>query len=211
MEDMFAQAVDKDNDTCLPDLAALIGSRICHDLTSPLGAIANGLELLELSGQTGSPEMALIAQSVTHAKARVQFLRVAFGAAGAGHRMGGSELAGIVTDHVRGGRVQIDWPAGAEVPRPEAKLAFLVLMCLETALPFGGQIAVVRDGGRWHFEAEAERMRDQAELWSALSGRTPMPDLAPPKVQFPLAAHMAAQLGRRIQVEQGAGRLLVSA
>ncbi|MGY6411810.1 MAG: histidine phosphotransferase family protein [Alkalilacustris sp.] len=212
MEDIVAHAIDKDDRSeGGQDLAALIGSRICHDLTSPLGAIANGLELLELGGQTGSPEMALIAQSVSHAKARVQFLRVAFGAAGAGHRMGGAELAGIVGDHVRGGRVQIDWPAGADVPRPEAKLAFLVLMCLETALPFGGRIAVVRDGGRWHFEAEAERMRDQAELWSALTGQAPMPDLAPPKVQFPLAAEMVARLGRRIVIEQAPGQLRITA
>ena len=211
MEDIVAHAMDKDNDGGEPDLAALIGSRICHDLTSPLGAIANGLELLELSGQTGSPEMTLIAQSVVHAKARVQFLRVAFGAAGAGHRMGGAELSGLVADHTRGGRVQVDWPPATDVPRPEAKLAFLILMCLETVLPFGGQIAVVRDGGRWHFEAEAERMRDQAELWAGLSGQAPMPELAPPKVQFALAAHVAAGLGRRIQIEETPGRLLITA
>ena len=33
------------------DLAVLLGSRLCHDLVSPLGAIGNGLELLELSGE----------------------------------------------------------------------------------------------------------------------------------------------------------------
>ena len=211
MEDIVSQAMAKDNDTAEADLAALIGSRICHDLTSPLGAIANGLELLELSGQTGSPEMTLIAQSVTHAKARVQFLRVAFGAAGAGHRMGGAELAGLVADHTRGGRVQIDWPATSDVPRPEAKLGFLLLMCLETALPFGGRITVVRDGGRWHFDAEAERFRDQGELWAGLAGQAPMPDIAPPKVQFALAAIMAANLGRRIQVDEGQGLLRITA
>ncbi len=211
MEDIVSHHPYKEPDADGPDLAALIGSRICHDLTSPLGAIGNGLELLELSGQTGSPEMALIAQSVAHAKARVQFLRVAFGAAGAGHVMGGAELAGLVADHARGGRVQVDWPAAVDVPRPEAKLAFLLLMCLEVALPFGGQVGVTRDGGRWHCLAEADRLRDLGELWAALGGHEPMPDLAPPKVQFALAAQMVAQLGRRAQIEQAPGRILITA
>jgi hypothetical protein len=33
-----------------PDIAALIGSRICHDLISPIGAIGNGVELLMMDG-----------------------------------------------------------------------------------------------------------------------------------------------------------------
>jgi len=52
------------------DLTALIGSRICHDLISPLGAIGNGVELLQLSGMGDSPEMALISESVTNANLR---------------------------------------------------------------------------------------------------------------------------------------------
>ena len=211
MEDIVPALADKDADPpATPDLAALIGSRICHDLTNPLGAIGNGLELLELSGQTGSPEMALIAESVARAKARVQFLRVAFGTASAAHRMGGAELSGLVADHAQGGRVRIDWPPGSDVPRQEAKLAFLLLMCLETALPFGGQITVTRDGGRWHLTAEAERMRDLPGFWEALAGDGPLPEVASPKVQFALAPCAAVQLGRRIAVDQAPGRLTIT-
>ena len=64
------------------DLAALIGSRICHDLISPIGAINNGLELVAMSGDVMSQEMELIAQSVENASARIRFFRVAFGSAG---------------------------------------------------------------------------------------------------------------------------------
>ena len=52
------------------DLNSLIGSRICHDLISPLGAIGNGLELLSMSGFDGAPEIALIAESVENANSR---------------------------------------------------------------------------------------------------------------------------------------------
>jgi histidine phosphotransferase ChpT len=44
----------------IKDTSALLGSRICHDLISPLGAISNGLELLAMSGIASSPEMTLI-------------------------------------------------------------------------------------------------------------------------------------------------------
>ncbi len=56
------------------NLATLIGSRICHDLISPIGAIHNGLELLELSGgMSQTPEMQLIVESCANARARVTF------------------------------------------------------------------------------------------------------------------------------------------
>ena len=70
------------------DLSALLGSRICHDLISPLGAIANGVELLQMSGAAASPEVALIAESVANANARIRFFRVAYGIASAGQRVG---------------------------------------------------------------------------------------------------------------------------
>ena len=61
------------------DLAALLGSRICHDLISPIGAIGNGVELLMMEGGTPSPELVLIAESVAAANARIRFFRLAFG------------------------------------------------------------------------------------------------------------------------------------
>ena len=86
-----------------PDLAALLGSRICHDLISPLGAIGNGVELMLLEGGRHSPEMALISESVAHASARIRFFRVAFGTGSAEQRMGRPEVASILTDITRAG------------------------------------------------------------------------------------------------------------
>ena len=57
------------------ELAQMVGSRLCHDLISPLGAIGNGVELLEMSpdfpGISDSPELRLIAESVAAARARM--------------------------------------------------------------------------------------------------------------------------------------------
>ena len=67
------------------ELSQLLGSRLCHDLVSPLGAIGNGVELLEMSpdfpGIAACPELQLIAESVSSARARIQIFRVAFGQA----------------------------------------------------------------------------------------------------------------------------------
>ena len=57
------------------NLAALIGSRICHDLISPIGAINNGLELLGMSDAREGPELELISESVGNASARIRFFR----------------------------------------------------------------------------------------------------------------------------------------
>jgi histidine phosphotransferase ChpT len=63
------------------EIAALIASRICHDLISPIGAIGNGMELMALSSgqEQSSPELDLISQSVENANARIRFFRIAYG------------------------------------------------------------------------------------------------------------------------------------
>ena len=81
-----------------PDLAALIGSRICHDLISPIGAIGNGVELLMMDGAAQTPELALIAESVANANARIRFFRLAFGANAAHQKIARSEILSILAE-----------------------------------------------------------------------------------------------------------------
>src|SRR5881296_2326636 len=66
------------------DLAALLCSRVCHDLISPVGAIVNGLEVLDDAKNPDDREFALdlIRKSARNASAKLQFCRLAFGAAG---------------------------------------------------------------------------------------------------------------------------------
>jgi histidine phosphotransferase ChpT len=115
------------------DLNALLGSRICHDLISPLGAIGNGVELLAMSGINAAPEIALISESVENANARIRFFRVAFGASSPGQMVGRPEIMSILNDMTKGGRLDIDWRPTDDVLRAQVKLAFLLLQCLESA------------------------------------------------------------------------------
>ncbi|MDH3263529.1 MAG: histidine phosphotransferase family protein [Paracoccaceae bacterium] len=192
-------------------LSALIGSRICHDLANPIGAIANGVELLQMAGAgPGSPELALVADSVAHASARLRFFRVAFGAAGPGQMLGRSETALILADSYGGGRLAVSWGVTTDQPRAEVKVAFLLLQCIESNLPRGGEAHVSLAGGRWRLEARAERMKEEPGLWALLDGR-PLPEtLKPAEVQFALAPRAAAAVGRRIAAEVRPGTVALT-
>jgi len=181
------------------DLAALLGSRICHDLISPIGAIGNGVELLMMEGGPVSPELTLIAESVAAANARIRFFRVAFGLSNGEQKIGRAELAKILADTSLGSRVSIDWLPDVGIPRNEAKLAFLGILCCESALAFGGRITVTMSNGKWQVRANAKRLRIEPELWDSLA--SPKPELAPAQVHFELFSREIGQQKRRLVTE----------
>lgn len=168
------------------DLPSLLGSRICHDLISPLGAIANGVELIALSHVDKSPELALITQSVSSATARIRFFRVAFGLADGGQWLARAEVISILSGMAPGGRVTFEWLVGADLPRCRVKLAFLAMLCLETALPWGGHIVVREGPDGLLVSAEAERMKVDAALWDPLRLQLAPERPAAAQVQFAL-------------------------
>ncbi len=180
-----------------PDLAALIGSRICHDLISPIGAIGNGVELLMMDGSVQTAEMALISESVAQANARIRYFRIAFGAADLhDQRIARAEVQTILSDQTRGGRLSISWTSASELPRVEVKLTFLVLMCLENALPFGGKIVVTQEEDRWFIAAEADRIKKDDVLWAHLTDAGALTDISPGRVQFALVPHELSRTSR---------------
>ena len=180
-------------------LAALIGSRICHDLISPIGAINNGLELLQMSGGPDGPEMDLIGESVGSASARIRFFRIAFGAAG-DQMVGAAEAAAILRDFYGTARHEVHWHCAEPRTRMEVRLAFLALLCLEEALPYGGRIDVELSDDTWHLDARGDRLVIQDRLWDLLDNPQPFDpgQLEPAHVQFALLPVIAAEAERRI-------------
>ena len=176
------------------NLASLIGSRICHDLISPIGAITNGLELLDMTGGTEGPEMELISDSVGNAGARIRFFRIAYGAAG-DQMMGRLEVASVLNDMSRGGRLELEWGPLEAHPRAEVRLAFLALQCLETAMPYGGTIRIAVEDGKWRLLGTADKLSVNSELWD-FSDRSDNVVITPALVQFALLPAVAADLGR---------------
>lgn len=189
-----------------PDLAALMGSRICHDLVSPLGAIGNGVELLMLDGGAARPEIALIAASVASANARLRFLRVAFGVVGGSQPMAPAEVTRLLDDCHRDSRLVVEWQVATPQERRLVRRAFLGLMCVTAALPLGGQVALMVDDGGGRLRATGPRLAVDSALWALLDQARADYPLAPPQVQFGLLrADLLAGPGlARVMVTDGA-------
>jgi histidine phosphotransferase ChpT len=185
-------------------LSALVGSRICHDLVNPVGAIANGVELLQMAGfAPGSAELSLVADSVAQTAARLKLFRIAFGLASPGQTLAAAEAREILGGCHAGGRLSVSWDVPGDCLRAEARVAFLLLQCVESALPRGGEVRVTAEGGRWRIDATGTRVAADPSLWALLAGG-PLPGtLKPGEVQFALAPRTAAALGRRIEAETG--------
>jgi histidine phosphotransferase ChpT len=184
-----------------PDLSALIGSRICHDLISPIGAIGNGVELMLMDGGAKSPELALISESVANANARIRFFRVAFGAAGGDARIARSEVQAILTEVTKGSRLRVEWQSDGEFARREAKLAFLCMQCLETAMPWGGQVSLVQTGPDWTVTGRAPRLKVDPALWASLTEPTSDFAITPALVHFAILPDEVGTQSRHLTVQ----------
>ncbi len=186
------------------NLAALIGSRICHDLISPIGAINNGLELLGMAAPTEGPEFELISQSVGNASARIRFFRIAYGAASV-QLVGRAEIVSILADVMGGGRLEVAWVPLDGQPRTLVRLAFLALQCLENAMPYGGRIEVTCDQGRWTLHGHSKKLNIDDVLWSMLDPTASVDaaaDIAPAHVQFALLPAFAEEAGCNVATDR---------
>lgn len=129
----------------------LLASRVCHDLISPVGAIGNGLELLEdADGDMAKEALKLSANCVRKATALLEYFRMAYGAAGGGLKWENAKslAAGIV----EGTKITLNWPPtpiGLTPPPGTAKLLLNMTLLASEMLPRGGEVRVSleRPGG----------------------------------------------------------------
>lgn len=129
------------------DLAALVSSRICHDVINPVAAIANGLEMLaeEPDQAMRDAAMDLIRKSALQASAKLQFARLAFGAAGsAGAEIDLRDAEKVAREFVQGsGKHQLVWQGPpVTLPKNKVKLLLNFVALGVIALPRGGTISV---------------------------------------------------------------------
>ncbi|MBB3994434.1 histidine phosphotransferase ChpT [Sulfitobacter undariae] len=191
-----------------PNFASLIGSRICHDLISPIGAINNGLELVAMSSASTSPEMALIADSVASASARIRLFRIAFGAA-SDQMIGQTEVSTILDGYYSTSRVSVTWNITDSQPRNIVRLTFLALLCMETSMPFGGRIEVSEDDDQITLTGHADKYIVDDLLWSQLVNGNHPTDLSPSHVQFGLLPTFAAEDGRSVHTSTNATPVII--
>jgi histidine phosphotransferase ChpT len=134
------------------DLAALLCSRVCHDLISPVGAIVNGLEVLEDDNdeETKTFALDLIKKSAATASAKLQFCRIAFGAAGsAGAQIDSGDAEKVARGLLEDEKTKLNWQLPRLLlPKNRVKLLLNMLLVAAQAIPRGGQLSVKAVGER---------------------------------------------------------------
>ncbi len=128
----------------------LLASRICHDLISPIGAVGNGLELLEdAHDELSDDALKLSVNCVRRASALLEFFRMAYGTAGSDTSLRWETAKQLAEGLVDGPKTTLVWgaaPAGLNVPAAAPKLALNLVLLGTEMLPRGGEIAVALQG-----------------------------------------------------------------
>ena len=191
------------------DLAALLCSRVCHDIISPVGAIINGLEVLEDESDASMREVALdlIKRSAEGASARLQFCRLAFGAAGS---VGASIDTGDAENVARGlletEKTALAWRAQRQfLPKNKVKLLLNLSQIAAATIPRGGvvEVDVTGEGDAVSLKVSSKgaNARLQAGFADLLSGAASKVDAH--SIQPYFAGLVAKECGMTIAVEQG--------
>lgn len=181
-------------------LAGLIASRICHDLISPVGAMGNGMELLQSPG-SGREEIRLVADCAETASNALQFLRIAFGARDSREAADMKEVRAVTSGYFERRRITLNWEHAPETaPYGAVQPMLLLLFAGAQALPRGGEMALA------HMEAEplriewrlvAERIKLQDRALELLESDPALEGIAPGEVHFPLLRLMAGAGGAK--------------
>ena len=143
------------------DLAAMLCSRVCHDLISPVGAIVNGLEVLaeEKDEETKTFALDLIKKSAGTASAKLQFCRIAFGAAGsAGAQIDLGDAETITRGFFEDDKTKLAWNLPrALLAKNRVKLLLNLLLIAGQTIPRGGRLTVdpIGEGESMGFKVSA--------------------------------------------------------
>jgi len=173
------------------DLSALLCSRICHDLISPVSALNNGLEVLE---EESDPEMrdqvvAHITMSGQQASNKLEFARMAYGSSGSpASGLDLLEAGRILSALFEGGKIRLDWQAPEQVAeKPFVKIIMNLVLVARDMIPRGGVLTVrVATGSNQKslsIEASGEKAKINEDVSRALSGQTEAEDLDARSIQ----------------------------
>ncbi|NVK34484.1 MAG: histidine phosphotransferase [Rhodobacteraceae bacterium] len=163
------------------ELSALVASRVCHDIISPVGAITNGLEVMDEEGSEDMREFAmdLIRKSARQASAKLQFARLAFGAAGsAGAEIDLGDAKVVAEGFMENEKANLIWQLERHyMPKNCVKLLLNLILIANQCIPRGGDITVSMEGEpsapRFTLTAEGVNPRIPLGMKETLAGEEP--------------------------------------
>jgi histidine phosphotransferase ChpT len=187
------------------DLAALLCSRVCHDVISPVGAVANGLEVLEDEDDEAMREIALdlVRKSARQASAKLQFCRLAYGASGSqGVSIDLGEAGDVAAMFVGEEKVKLDWRAPRESrPKLEVKLVLNMMLVAMGTIPRGGVVEVSADAASITARSRGENARIADKLAQVLDGSLAADEMDARLVQPYYMKRLADEAGFGLVVE----------
>lgn len=199
-----------------PDLAALLCSRICHDIISPVGAINNGLELLD-EGGADEDAMNLIRTSARNASARLQFARIAFGAAGsAGMMIDTGDAEAVAAAYIKNEKPEFEWVGRrALLPKNKVKLLLNLILVSIGTIPRGGKIKVELDDvetePKFTLTSSGPMVRVPPKFLELHSGNKPEEPIDAHSVQPYYTLLLAREAGMQINIRATAEEIVLSA
>ena len=189
------------------DLAALMCSKLCHDLISPIGALGNGLEVLadESNGELRHDALELIESSAKAASAKLQFARLAFGMAGGiGGTLDLNMAARAAGEYFETTKATLNWqPGQSTAPKDLVRLCLnLVLVALD-CIPRGGEVnaeleAEAEGGFAFTVHAAGQGARLPEAIRNAIEGSTALEELDARLVQPYFTGHLSRILGGKL-------------
>ena len=175
-----------------------LAARLCHELVSPIGAVANGVEILVEDAGFAADAATLIGQSADEASRRLQFYRLAYGAL---MSVGGDVARQVTVDLFREGRCRCEWPvAAAPISDEFVKLTMNLLLLAASTLPRGGVIAPSWGPGL-KVTAKGPGARIDGDLRRQLSPALGIDEINPKTVQAAFTAALATRLGQAIEYD----------
>lgn len=207
-------------DSTSTDLAAMLCSRLCHDMLSPVGALSNGLELLAMETD---PEMranvvALLEQSAAISTNKLKFFRLAFGAAGGfGDRVDVAEPRALIEALVADkNKIEINWAIEtANLGKPAVKVLLNFAQIAIDALVRGGTLDVgaeIREGNcEIVVRASGPKIAFDDTIGKALDGSLPAHELSSRTAAAHMIALLAEQTGGGLQYARTEDTLVMGA
>ena len=199
------------------DLGALLCSRVCHDVISPVGAIANGLELIddpETDAEMRATALDMVRSSAKTATAKLKFCRIAFGASGsAGAHIDMTEAGEVARGFVGDEKVKLEWLAPRENrPKQEVKLLLNMLLLALEGIPRGGVVTVTAEGRDFKVVGKGERAKIKDVMATAVDGSADLATLDARSVQPYYARILAEAAGLQLSMSiEGDDKIVVVA
>jgi len=201
------------------ELAALLCSRVCHDLISPVGAIVNGLEVLDDNPKPEDREFALdlIRKSAKTASARLQFCRLAFGAAGSsGAQIDLGDAQTMARGHLEDGKTTIAWNLPRVLlPKNRVKLLLNMVVIAGQSIPRGGTITVDPVGEReslgFRLTASGPNARVPHAVPALLDGASENGSLDAHAIQPFYAGMLARACGVKLELKSDGDTVIIAA